>query len=234
MSKTARRMQIRSGFIGCIDTANKYARMSLIGEARRSAGEMARRTSKGEKRPRGGWKGLEREGDSLVVQHGSVRTARFLDVCRVVLRSPVCAALASERDPALLRRVSVCVCVCATKAEKLQGPKSPVRGPPRGPYYARRGPENQRTRRFGRSGSTLKRGIYCSNSFCSIFPAELPPSVPPCSSSFLKRSARGVGVKGTMLGAKMRRNCGTNVAFARGVVSIESSLNMERLGIKQN
>lgn len=58
-----------------------------------------------------------------------------------------------------------------------------------GPYYARRGPLDERTRRFGRSGSTLKPGIYCGNSFCSICRPRIVYRQSPRSSSFLKRMA---------------------------------------------
>lgn len=40
-------------------------------------------------------------------------------------------------------------------------------------------PWTRRTRRFGRSGSTLKHGIYCGNSFCSTLPVEDRVSAEP-------------------------------------------------------
>lgn len=87
-----------------------------------------------------------------------------------------------RRDPA-----TACVrpFLC-TYHEQAAGPKSAVGGPRGGSYYARRGPSNQPTRRFGRSGSTLKHGIYCGNSFCSIIRPHNHLAAPPSSFFFFK------------------------------------------------
>ena len=120
----------------------------------------------------------EREGDSLVVQHGSVRTARFLDVCR--LRRPMYVrtyvrtyvrARARERS---VRAWHACV----RGWRRLQG-QSRLWPRRRALLCATGAPWTRRTRRFGRSDSTLKHGIYCGNSFCSTLPFEDRVSAEP-------------------------------------------------------
>lgn len=144
VEKHGRGTRMKSG-IGRIDSGDKYMR------ARRLIGGSAAR-----------WRGEEREGDSLVVQHGSVGTARwFLRVVSVVGAWPR-------------------VCACPSRGRRC---RAKVGG---GPCYARRGPPRPTsTPRFARSGSTLKRGIYRGDSFrlrsCS-------PLKENSSSSFLKRT----------------------------------------------
>lgn len=124
VEKHGRGTRMKSG-IGRIDSGDKYMR------ARRLIGGSAAR-----------WRGEEREGDSLVVQHGSVGTARwFLRVVSVVGAWPR-------------------VCACPSRGRRC---RAKVGG---GPCYARRGPPRPTsTPRFARSGSTLKRGIYRGDSF---------------------------------------------------------------------
>lgn len=91
--------------------------------------------------------GLEAsEGDSLVVQHGSVWSMGILDMLPPVY---VCT------------RVRVCACAC----QDLRG-QSGLSSWASAPYYARRGPL-ERAGRFGSDSPfpVLKDRIYCDNSF---------------------------------------------------------------------
>lgn len=134
LSKAGREVPIGSSFIAGFDTPDKHSRMrSLIarGNLHRRYSR-ARRSEAKERRTRGGWcrrgwEGSVGEGDSLVVQHGSVWTTR--DPRRVPPRVRV-RALARMRAH-------------APSAESLFLSLSsswPKTGSLRGPYYARRGP----------------------------------------------------------------------------------------------